>query len=56
MSLLIPVESLRIRLSNEVKDTKFNFHGYKISLARDLSYSALYWSMLESYRNIMVKG
>jgi hypothetical protein len=52
----IPVESLRIRFSNEVKDTKLNFHGYKITLARDLTYSGLYWTMLETYRNMMTKG
>lgn len=56
VSIMIPFESLRIRFSNEVKDTKINFHGYKITLARDLIYSALYWTMLESYRNVVANG
>lgn len=56
VTTMIPVESLRIRFSNEVKNTKINFHGYKITLARDLTYSGLYWTMLETYRNVMAKG
>jgi hypothetical protein len=56
VSLMIPFESLRIRFSNEVKDTRINFHGYKITLARDLIYSSLYWTMLETYRNVVTKG
>lgn len=51
VSLMLPFESLRIRFSNEIRNTKINFHGYKITMARDLIYSGLYWTMLESYRN-----
>ena len=51
ISINIPIESWRIRLSNEVKDTKINFHGYKAMLARDMPYSAIFWSTLEWYRN-----
>ena len=47
----IPVESLRIRLSNEVKNNKLNYHGFKITLMRDMPYSATFWSVLEWYRN-----
>ena len=47
----IPVESLRIRLSNEVKNKKLNYHGFKITLMRDMPYSATFWSTLEWYRN-----
>ena len=55
-SALIPMESLRVRLSNEVKNSKINFDGYKITLVRDLVYSAMFWSMLESYRNLKSNG
>jgi hypothetical protein len=52
----IPLESLRIRLSNEVKNNKLNFHGYKIMLVRDLPFSAIFWTTLEWYRNSITKG
>lgn len=44
-SVNIPFESLRIRLSNEVKNTGINFHGYKITLTRDIIYSGLFWTL-----------
>jgi hypothetical protein len=52
----IPFESLRVRLSNEIKNHKINFDGYKITLARDLIYSALFWTLLEYYRNLSSNG
>lgn len=45
-SLNIPLESSRIRLSNEVKNKKINFHGFRITLVRDLIYSSLFWPLL----------
>jgi hypothetical protein len=56
VSANIPLESLRIRLSNEVKNNKINFHGYKITLVRDLPFSAIFWTSLEWYRNYAAKG
>lgn len=41
-----PFESLRVRLSNEIKNNKLNFHGYKVTLVRDLIYSAIFWPLL----------
>lgn len=53
----LPFESARIKLSNEVSASKpINFHGYKITLCRDMIYSALFWSALEGYRNHAVGG
>lgn len=45
-----------MRLSNEVKNNKINFDGYRITLARDIIYSAMFWSMLEYYRNMKSNG
>ena len=56
VSANIPLESLRIRLSNEVKNNKINFHGYKITLVRDLPFSAIFWTSLEWYRNWAAQG
>ena len=55
-TLNIPMESSRIRLSNEVKNKKINFHGFRITLVRDLVYSALFWPLLEAYRNWASNG
>ena len=40
----IPFESLRVRISNRVKDSKVNFVGYRVTLTRDMLYSAVFWS------------
>jgi hypothetical protein len=44
----LPFESFRIKLSNDVvsKSHYDNFHGYKITLCRDMLYSATFWSLL----------
>jgi hypothetical protein len=44
----VPLESTRIKISNNVKRKGMmpTFHGYKITLARDLIYSSLFWSLL----------
>jgi len=54
----LPFESFRIKLSNDVVGKKLfkDFHGYKITLARDMINSTLFWSMLEGYRNSVVGG
>ena len=55
-SAIIPFESLRIRVSNRVKDNKINFIGYRVTLTRDLVYSALFWTSFEGYRNLVSRG
>ena len=55
-SAIIPFESLRIRVSNQVQDNKINFIGYRVTLTRDLVYSTIFWSSFEAYRNFTASG
>lgn len=45
-TLHFPVESLRIRLSNEVANHKVNLAGYRATLVRDIIFSAIFWPLL----------
>lgn len=47
-TLNVPMESTRIKISNNIKRKGLmpTFHGYKITLTRDLIYSSLFWSLL----------
>ena len=44
-TVLIPVEALRVRISNSTENNQIKTHqkGLSITLARDLIYSALFW-------------
>lgn len=54
----VPIQSIRIKISNNVKTYRnsYHFYGYKITLLRDIIYSGLFWSLLEGYRNKLVGG
>jgi len=45
---MLPLEVLRVRLSNDIKSTGsfFNFKGFKVTIVRDLTYSLLFWLTL----------
>ena len=55
-TILIPVEALRVRISNSTDSHKItgNQKGLKITLARDLIYSALFWMTAGEIRNFYV--
>lgn len=58
-SFMLPMEGLRVRLSNSVKMEKgqhFNLKGLKATLVRDLVYSSLFWLTFENIRNWYVSG
>lgn len=54
----VPIQSIRIKLSNNVKaySNSYHFYGYKVTLLRDIIYSGLFWTLLESYRNNVIGG
>lgn len=48
-TFMLPLEVLRVRLSNDIKSTNnslINFTGFKVTLVRDLTYSMLFWLTL----------
>jgi hypothetical protein len=53
---MLPLEVLRIRLSNDIKSdgSLIKFSGFKVTLVRDLSYSLLFWLSLENIRNYWI--
>ena len=54
----VPFEAIRIKISNNVKGKSQapKFYGYKVTLVRDIIYSSLFWTMLETYRNTIIGG
>ena len=55
-TVMLPVEVLRIRYSNDIKTDAplINFKGLKVTMVRDLSYSLLFWITLEHVRNYFI--
>jgi hypothetical protein len=47
-TFMLPLEVLRVRLSNDIKSEGplIKFSGFKVTLVRDLSYSMLFWLTL----------
>ena len=56
-SVLIPIEAFRVRLINSTNNKllKHNY-GAKVTLARDIFYSCIFWSSLEHLRNRISGG
>ena len=46
-TIMLPLESLRVRLGNSKENTSLKgTRGLKVSLVRDLVFSSLFWSSL----------
>lgn len=56
VAVLIPMEALRVRISNEVthSETAKNQRGLRITLARDILYSGMFWFSIEEIRNFLM--
>lgn len=55
-TLLVPVEAMRVRLTNSTKDKLITTdqQGFKVTMFRDLTYSCLLWVTIETIRNALV--
>lgn len=55
-TFMLPLEVLRVRLSNDIKSEGplLKFSGFKVTLVRDLSYSLMFWLTLENIRNYWI--
>lgn len=53
-TVMLPLEALRVRMGNLMKDQTFaNTKGLKVTLIRDLTFSALFWTSLEATRSLL---
>ena len=56
-TLNIPLEALRVKISNRIKDgRRFSFEGYRVTLAHDVAFSSIFWASFEATRNILSEG
>lgn len=55
-TVLVPMEALRVRISNEVTDSQRakNQRGLRITLTRDIIYSGMFWFSIEEIRNFFI--
>lgn len=56
--ILMPIESFRVRYTNSTQKIQITSSksGFSATLTRDLTYSCLYWFMVEQIRNLVSGG